>query len=317
MTFIVRPLRFRFLAKDPIFFPAHKPGNVLRGAFGLVFRELACRCLSGHEGNCPYARIFEPKSMGLAPSGFTDLPRPFVIRAHHLDGRRVAPGERFHFDANLFTQDAWPLPYFEGTFAKLATQGMGPGRGRALFEGMTASRLEFSLNPPPAFVDRVTVDFVTPTELKAADRLIAEPFFEPLIARLRDRISNLGEQYGDGPLTVDFLALAARASGVRLAESDIRHVEAERRSSRTGQTHPLSGFVGRATYTGDLAEFIPYLQIGEYTGVGRQTVWGKGELKLVSHSRAEVPAYPPSRDRKEAGPEPSSSKDEFSSRRRF
>ena len=161
----------------------------------------------------------------------------------------------------------------------------------ALFEGMSASVLELSLARPSTVVDRLTLDFVTPTELKVAERLLAEPLFEPLIARLRDRISNLGEQYGRGPLALDFLALAARARGVRISESDIRHVEAERRSSRTGQTHPLSGFVGRASYEGDLAEFVPYLQIGEYTGVGRQTVWGKGELKLVSYTRALN--YPP------------------------
>ena len=285
MTFTVRPLRFSFLAKDPIFFPAGKPGNVVRGAFGLLFRELACSCASDHAEDCAYARIFEPKPMAGGPSGFADLPRPFVIRAAHLDGRRIAPGERFHFDLNLFTDDPWPLPYFERTFAKLASQGMGPGRGRAVFEGMSASVLELSLERPSTAVDRVTVDFVTPTELKVAERLLDEPLFEPLIARLRDRISNLGEQYGHGPLDVDFLALAARARGVRLAESEIRHVEAERRSSRTGQTHPLSGFVGRASYEGDLAEFVPYLQIGEYTGVGRQTVWGKGELKLVTDGR--------------------------------
>ena len=281
MIFIVRPLRFRFLAKDPIFFPVNKPGNVVRGAFGLLFRELACTCAGPHADDCAYARIFEPKPMAGGPSGFADLPRPFVIRAAHLDGRRIAPGERFHFDLNLFTDDPWPLPYFERTFAKLASQGMGPGRGTAVFEGMSASVLEMSLARPSHVVDRLTVDFVTPTELKVAERLLAEPLFEPLIARLRDRISNLGEQYGRGPLTLDFLALADRARGVRLAASEIRHVEAERRSSRTGQTHPLSGFVGRASYEGDLAEFVPYLQIGEYTGVGRQTVWGKGALKLL------------------------------------
>lgn len=281
ITFIVRPLRFRFLAKDPIFFPVDKPGNIVRGAFGLLFRELACTCDSQHREDCAYARIFEPKPAAGGPSGFADLPRPFVIRAAHLDGRRIAPGERFHFDLNLFTDDPWPLPYFERTFEKLASQGMGPGRGRAVFEGMSPSVLEMSLARPSTVVDRLTVDFVTPTELKVAERLLGEPLFEPLIARLRDRISNLGEQYGHGPLDVDFLALAKRARGVRMVETDIRHVEAERRSSRTGQTHPLSGFVGRATYEGDLAEFVPYLQIGEYTGVGRQTVWGKGALKLL------------------------------------
>ena len=28
----------------------------------------------------------------------------------------------------------------------------------------------------------------------------------------------------------------------------------------------------------DVAEFLPYLEIARWTGVGRQTVWGKGEI---------------------------------------
>jgi hypothetical protein len=60
-----------------------------------------------------------------------------------------------------------------------------------------------------------------------------------------------------------------------------RRVEAERRSSRTGQNHSIGGFVGVAEYEGDLAEFLPYLEAGRWTGVGRQSVWGKGEIRVV------------------------------------
>ena len=281
MHFVVRPLRFHFVARDPIFFPAHKPGNILRGAFGLLFRELACRCPGAHAPECVYARIFEPTPASPGPSGLADLPRPFVLRAAHLNGRRISPGESFHFAVNLFTRDEWPVAHFEAVFARLAESGIGPGRGRAMLLGMEPSRLELSLVPPATPVERVSVEFVTPTELKAAEGLLREPLFEPLIARLRDRISNLGAQYGLGPLEVDFRALAVRASEVRLVSSDLHYVGAERTSSRTGQTHPLSGFAGRVTYFGDVTQFMPYLEIGQYTGVGRQTVWGKGELALI------------------------------------
>jgi CRISPR/Cas system endoribonuclease Cas6 (RAMP superfamily) len=54
----------------------------------------------------------------------------------------------------------------------------------------------------------------------------------------------------------------------------------ERRSSRTGQTHSIGGFVGEAEYEGDLAEFVPYLKAAKWVGVGRQTVWGKGEIDV-------------------------------------
>jgi hypothetical protein len=58
-------------------------------------------------------------------------------------------------------------------------------------------------------------------------------------------------------------------------------VESARRSSRTGQTHSLGGFVGTAEYEGDLAEFLPYLEAGRWVGVGRQAVWGKGEIAVT------------------------------------
>jgi hypothetical protein len=44
----------------------------------------------------------------------------------------------------------------------------------------------------------------------------------------------------------------------------------------------LGGFVGDAEYEGELGEFMAYLLAGKWTGVGRQTVWGKGELEALS-----------------------------------
>ena len=61
-----------------------------------------------------------------------------------------------------------------------------------------------------------------------------------------------------------------------MTRCDIHHVETSRRSGRTGQIHSLGGFVGEAEYEGDLTEFVPYLRAAQWTGVGRQTAWGKG-----------------------------------------
>jgi CRISPR/Cas system endoribonuclease Cas6 (RAMP superfamily) len=56
----------------------------------------------------------------------------------------------------------------------------------------------------------------------------------------------------------------------------------ERKSGRTGQVHSLGGFTGEAEYEGALAEFVPWLRAARWVGVGRQTVWGKGEMRVVS-----------------------------------
>jgi CRISPR/Cas system endoribonuclease Cas6 (RAMP superfamily) len=91
-------------------------------------------------------------------------------------------------------------------------------------------------------------------------------------------LSTLRALYGEGPLSIDFQGFGERAAQIRMVRCDVHEVSAQRRSRRTGQTHSLGGFVGEAEYEGDQAEFLPYLRAGRYTGVGRQTVWGKGEI---------------------------------------
>jgi hypothetical protein len=40
--------------------------------------------------------------------------------------------------------------------------------------------------------------------------------------------------------------------------------------------------MGEAQYEGDLAEFVPFLEAAQFTGVGRQTVWGKGQIEVCT-----------------------------------
>jgi hypothetical protein len=66
-----------------------------------------------------------------------------------------------------------------------------------------------------------------------------------------------------------------------MTRCEIRRVEVERRSGRTGQSHSIGGFAGVAEYEGDLREFLPFLEAAQWTGVGRQAVWGKGEIAVT------------------------------------
>jgi CRISPR/Cas system endoribonuclease Cas6 (RAMP superfamily) len=138
------------------------------------------------------------------------------------------------------------------------------------------------LDAGSAPVDCVCVRFATPTELKAAGGMAEQPEFAILFRRLRDRISTLRGLYGAGPLDIDFRAMGVRAEAVRLNRADLKWERVARKSGRTGQVHSLGGFTGEAEYEGDLAEFLPWLRAARWVGVGRQTVWGKGEVRVVS-----------------------------------
>ena len=159
-----------------------------------------------------------------------------------------------------------------GPAVELFTRAMGELGNLSSVSG--AERLCLPLCARDRSVQRVRVRFLTPTELKGTER----PEFGVLMARVRDRVSTLRELYGDGPLSIDFEAFGGRASEVSMSRCELAPVAVERVSRGTGQRHSLGGFIGLAEYEGDLAEFLPYLEIARWTGVGRQTVWGKGEI---------------------------------------
>ena len=312
--FEVLPFRFRFLTRAEVLFPPSGPANTYRGALGLILRRLACipDCPGPRacplRQTCPYARIFEPGGSG-GPSGLKSWPRPFVIRAHDPHRLRIAQGEDFGFDLHLFDVHTPLVSHFVESFRLMAEEGLGRGRGtaflssvelldetgsprRRVYEGSTLltdpphEPVLVDLSPSLAPVNRMVVRFVTPTELKGGEDLLEPPEFSRLLARARDRVATLCSLYGAGPLGIDFKGLGERAARVGMVHSSSRRVRAERRSSKTGQVHPIGGFTGEAEYEGDLGEFLPYLQAARWTGVGRQTTWGKGAIEIEARTAA-------------------------------
>ena len=127
---------------------------------------------------------------------------------------------------------------------------------------------------------RLRIEFLTPTEITGGEQVVARPEFATLLARAREPVRALRSLYGEGPLPIDFRASSARGSSPHDALRPSPR-PGEQRSGRTGQVHPLGGFVGVAEYEGELGEFIPLVKAAEWTGVGRQTVWGKGATRVV------------------------------------
>lgn len=261
LTFDLLALRFYCVAPAPIQFPIGQPANVLRGVLGATLKRTA---------PSDYDRLFAPKSAG-GPSGLADAPRPFVFRVRQLNGRSVALGETFDFELNLFDLRDETVDSFVRGFSALAR-----------VDRVERKAVSLSLDPAPAPVGKARVEFLTPTELKVGDRIATRPEFPILFGRIRDRLSTLSALYGNGPLPIDFSGSRERAAQVQMTGCDIDAVAISRRSGRTGQMHPIGGFVGSADYEGELSEFLPYLEAARWTGVGRQTVWGKGEISVTT-----------------------------------
>lgn len=249
-------MRLAFRAREALrFVGGPLPGNVLRGALGTSIDDAA---------------LFAPRPANGGPSGLKDPPRPYVFRARHLADCEIAAGELFDFTLHLFTAQTQP---FAEAFRRLTRLG---GAAVELLRVDQEAKL-LSLEPWANAAGRIEVHFLAPTELKRGFG------FGGLVETARDRVSNLRAFYGAGELEIDHRGLGARARQVRTISTDLREVEAQRRSSRTGQRHSIGGQMGTVTYEGEgLGEFLPYLEAARWTGVGRQTSWGKGELEWHS-----------------------------------
>jgi hypothetical protein len=254
--------------------PAGTAANTIRGAFGRALHYTA----SPEE----YARLFKPRSAE-GPSGLADLPRPFVLRCSHLEGLSLRTGGAFYVDVHFFDLTDSSIAGFQSAFGAWQTLGLGPYRARVCLDRVEASPpCALSLEPGSETVERIAVRFVTPTEVKSDGTVASRPEFPILFARVRDRIATLRAIYGGGALELDFAGIGERAAEVRMTRCEIQWEWRERRSGSTGQVHPIGGFTGEVEYAGYLAEFLPWLRAAQFTGVGRQTVWGKGELQVVS-----------------------------------
>jgi hypothetical protein len=302
MKFTVLRARLEFEALEDIPLPAGTKINTFRGALGLALRRVVCKseCRAAkhcaERQSCAYARFFEPVWTD-GPSGYHDAPRPFVLRAAGEEGS-CPKGELLRIDLFVFDRDRPPWPELQKAFEHVAREGLGPSRGRARLktfafgEGETAP-LHMALKETDGTAGRrgrVRLLFATPTELKSRGEMCAEPDFAILTQRILERLWALGRLYqGWRADDWDYRRLLDLAPAVRLLDWSWRRTETERRSSRTGQRHSIGGFTGRAEYEGAVGSFLPVLEIARWIGVGRQTVWGKGEVRIESITWEDEP----------------------------
>jgi CRISPR/Cas system endoribonuclease Cas6 (RAMP superfamily) len=102
------------------------------------------------------------------------------------------------------------------------------------------------------------------------------------MARLFARINALASLYCGGllisPDEKHFLLKFAET--VVIEHSTLKWHDWQRYSGRTSSTMPFGGLLGETVYRGELTPFMPWLALGQWTGVGGKTSFGLGLYKL-------------------------------------
>jgi hypothetical protein len=301
----------------PLDIPPCQRAVLWRGAFGSVFRSLVCHDLSlaceacPLRAACPFPRVFAPSAVdgGPAIGRMRDPPRPFLLSDPHPDAPSLPSGSPIAFGFTVVGTAVTELPYFVVALRRLGDDGIGRGRTRFRIDAVrcidAASlpgevvyargsdvvrpvrlplRARDLMRPADTSAERVRVRFVTPTDVRGGtdDTSFGQaPAFGVLVRRARDRAGALATFFGGGPLGHDPRAVGAAADSVRVTGAEIVRTAIARRSTRTGQRHPVGGVVGSVMYEGaGVAVAMPWLRLAEALGVGKHATFGNGRIAV-------------------------------------
>jgi len=120
---------------------------------------------------------------------------------------------------------------------------------------------------------RIAVHFHTPVRLLHKGSPVQDISFTLFAGALFRRISALAYYYGREELPQDFKWLARQSRKIVSTRSELRWV------NRGG---PLQGVEGNVEFSGELAEFIPFLHLGSVLNIGKGAAYGMGNFSFSS-----------------------------------
>lgn len=304
--------RFAFRAQTPIQFPAYA-GSTWRGAFGHALRRTVCvtrepqceRCLLWR--SCVYSQVFEtPAGQGPLLEKINAAPHPYILHPLATSGKSYAPGEDFHLRLTLLGGAITHLPYLIHALQQVGERGIGKHDGRyallaveqettvgggewvsAYTPGSGLQALPGSTPTVPALPEAVRLRLHTPFRLLQegspvhGGRFTFQLFFNTLMRRL----SLLHAFHAGEELTADFKALSQQAAALPLLEPQLRWHEWSRYSNRQQTKVQMGGLLGDfGLPVGHLAEFWPWLWLGQWVHAGKGAVMGMGGYGLDCHT---------------------------------
>jgi hypothetical protein len=119
---------------------------------------------------------------------------------------------------------------------------------------------------------RVAMHLQTPLRLVHNGAPAHDLPFSVVAGALFRRISALAYYYGGEELPHDFKWLAMQSQQISCERAELRWVD---------HGGPLQGLEGELLFSGELMEFIPFLQLGSLLNIGKGASYGMGSYRLT------------------------------------
>lgn len=256
--------------------PPYFIGSQLRGALGYALKKVSCinpsfkceGCFSA--SSCTYYQFYEQKN------SFHKYRFDFELGLEYYD-----------FNLYLFDEATKQLPYIVSALYMMLTKN-GLGRERIiypdfeLFINGEQSLKNGELHLPDVYIKKLQINDIkknitlvikTPLRIKKENNFIRDDRLE-----LKDIINSiyqrqmqlLGKGYKKFPYSIQG----------EIVKKDLHYKELTRMSNRQKTTMNLGGIMGKIEIIGLNKECYEVLKVGELIGVGKQTVFGLGKIKV-------------------------------------
>jgi hypothetical protein len=284
--------KFLFRVTHSIILPQYK-GSTFHGGFSHALDRIGRRFRD---------YFFHPRN-GKNENQKKALPKPFMLIPPLEEKTKYHPGDEMQCGLILFGE---AIQHFMIAFAALEKLGqeLGLGRNEGHFEIKSVEQIALDGTIPLFKEDRwlcspspicaidilsanqikarlVTLLLATRLRLKNNDQLVRKtPEFPIFFDRLIGRINSLSALYGNGKLMPtsqkDSMLRAAENVKTQMTATKARWEDWTRPSKPGREKMCFGGLLGQIVYTGELTPFIPWLALGQWTGIGGKTSFGLG-----------------------------------------
>lgn len=255
--------------------PLYFLGSTLRGAFGAALKKVVCinpsfeceGCFASN--NCIFYEFFERKN-----------------QAHPYRFSITLGPKNYNFSLYLFESATEKLPYVLSALHKMFHDvGVGFNREKIDIEKISCNNKTVYDNGKfqieniktnhiklDAYQSGLKLTLLTPLRIKSENRLARDTVdIKQILQSIQNRLTELKKEEK---------AKLVFEPKYKILKSDLQFLDLSRYSNKQKTKMKIGGLVGEIIVDDLDAQSYNLLKIGEIIGVGKQTVFGLGEIKI-------------------------------------
>lgn len=225
------------------------------------------------------------------------IPNPYIILPPINYKTEYLPMDNLSFQLTLLGRCTTYIHYFIHAINEIMKLGLGVDRkkfqvesitdideekyilkdGRLFWENISTKSLTYRKRD----TNTVTFEFITPLRLINEGKVTDQITFHLILRNILRRISTISYYYTDSHKDYDYKAILEKAKEIGNASEQLAWNDLKRYSNRVKKKMFMGGVTGKVTFTGEITDFIPFIEAGRILHIGKNCTMGLGHYKTI------------------------------------